>query len=241
MCCRAGVRRLLALGLLRALLLLGLLIIAPAPAVAQDSEATVIQFVRVLDCGDEPAMRSIDGARPVSIRFANQARVGVSVYWLDYTGQRQFYRRLEPTQWYTQPTYASHPWIVVDDSGTCHGLYVVPNTDGPPGVVYTVGIPSEGVHVYDCDDEADLRSIDGIRPITITFASYAPAGVSIYWINYAGQRQLYRRLDPMQSYTQPTYATHPWIVVDDDGGCHGLYVVSDAAGPPGAAYSVAVP
>jgi len=58
--------------------------------------------------------------------------------------------------------------------------------------------------------------------------------VTVYWIDFKGARVFYNSLAPGESYTQQTYVTHPWIVVDDDGRCLELLV-------PNAAGTYAVP
>ena len=47
------------------------------------------------------------------INFINQADTCVGVYWLDYHGVRQFYALLNPGGHYLQPTFLTHPWVVV--------------------------------------------------------------------------------------------------------------------------------
>jgi hypothetical protein len=37
----------------------------------------------------------------------------------------------------------------------------------------------------------------------------------------SGRRKHYKTLNPGQSYTQSTFATHPWIAVDPSGRCLG--------------------
>jgi hypothetical protein len=38
-------------------------------------------------------------------------------------------------------------------------------------------------------------------------------------VDYGGKRVLYRRLAAGDSYTQPTFLTHPWVFVDAGGHC----------------------
>jgi hypothetical protein len=84
---------------------------APQPVQARSGDA----------CPAPGSVRSLDSRMRTTVQFANSTRGRVQVYWLDFQGQRQFYRALEPGQDYTQQTYVSHAWVVVDGRGRCKG------------------------------------------------------------------------------------------------------------------------
>jgi hypothetical protein len=63
--------------------------------------------------------KSVVGKTPAQITFVNRAGETVSVYWLNYSGQRVFYRKLLDGKRYTQRTYLTHPWLVLDPRGKC--------------------------------------------------------------------------------------------------------------------------
>jgi VHL beta domain len=50
------------------------------------------------------------------------------------------------------------------------------------------------------------------------------APVQLYWLDYGGQRKLYMTIAPGQSFTQPTYVTHPWVATDLSGKCIAIYL-----------------
>src|SRR5207302_8770023 len=83
-----------------------------------------------LPCNLEPTLHSIDGAVSTSIQFTNSTAGPVNVYWIDYQGQRVFYRggdfpTLAAGQSYIQQTYITHPWVVTDAAtGTCLGIWL---------------------------------------------------------------------------------------------------------------------
>jgi hypothetical protein len=52
---------------------------------------------------------------------------------------------------------------------------------------------------------------------SIVFLNDASEPRSVYWLSYTGQRVLYQVLQPGQSYTQPTYLSHPWLITDANG------------------------
>ena len=67
------------------------------------------------------------GTVHAQVNFVNQTGKTVSVYWLNYSGKRVFYKKLLPGKRYSQPTYLTHPWLVLDPSGKCVA-YLVTNS-----------------------------------------------------------------------------------------------------------------
>jgi von Hippel-Lindau disease tumor supressor len=74
------------------------------------------------ECPSERALRSHSSIDRTSISFRNERLGRINVFWIDYAGQRQFYRTLAPGQSQTFQTYATHPWVVTDASGNCLGV-----------------------------------------------------------------------------------------------------------------------
>jgi hypothetical protein len=88
-----------------------------------------IDAVTHLPCSSERDVRSQTSEVTLSLTFVNDTTVRVSVYWIDFSGARVFYNSLEPGTSYTQSTYVTHPWVVVDPAGRCLAL-VVPAAPG---------------------------------------------------------------------------------------------------------------
>jgi von Hippel-Lindau disease tumor supressor len=70
---------------------------------------------------------SANGDTEAQIDFVNHLNEAVDVYWIDYSGDRQFYNTLAADSSYIQLTYITHPWLitladgndsVAQDSGT---------------------------------------------------------------------------------------------------------------------------
>jgi von Hippel-Lindau disease tumor supressor len=59
-------------------------------------------------------MRSINGDFSTSVKFINNSLITVKVYWLDYDGNRKFYKSLQAGEQYIQQTYLTHPWLITD-------------------------------------------------------------------------------------------------------------------------------
>ncbi len=79
---------------------------------------------RELACRGEGALRSRNSDVSTKARFANRSVEVVTVYWLDFAGERVRYKTLQPGESYTQQTYLTHPWVVVKESGECHGPFL---------------------------------------------------------------------------------------------------------------------
>jgi hypothetical protein len=72
-----------------------------------------------VDCGIADGLRSVVAKRPAVITLSNNTSGNVSVYWLDYEGKRELYSIMRPSETYTANTFATHPWIVTDSTGSC--------------------------------------------------------------------------------------------------------------------------
>jgi hypothetical protein len=83
-----------------------------------------------LSCSLEPTLHSIEGNVATSIQFTNNTAGSVNVYWINYQGQRVFYRGgpfspLAAGQSYVQGTFITHPWIITDvATNSCLGIWL---------------------------------------------------------------------------------------------------------------------
>lgn len=98
---------------------------------------------------------------------------------------------------------------------------------------YSSTVPEVG-----CNNELAYRSQFGVTTATIRFANRSirevrPDGTTyreavtynIYWLNYKGERVLYKVLAPGEQVVQQTFLTHPWLVTRArDGSCVGIFL-----------------
>ncbi|GAB6044087.1 VHL beta domain-containing protein [Endothiovibrio diazotrophicus] len=75
-----------------------------------------------------------------------------------------------------------------------------------------------------CDQESGQRSNSSGGSASVTFQNDSSATVNVYWINFQGNRTLYKTLTAGASYRQPTYIGHPWVVTDESERCVYLWV-----------------
>ena len=78
---------------------------------------------------------------------------------------------------------------------------------------------AQGLVASECPSEAAIRSLSDTERTRIIFRNERAGRIHVFWIDYEGQRQLYRTLAPGHSATFQTFATHPWVVTDAFGGC----------------------
>jgi hypothetical protein len=86
--------------------------------------------------GKEKDLKSENGDVKTQITFVNHSKQEVKVYWLDYSGQRVFYKKLKPAESYTQDTYMTHPWLITDLHDNAWEVYMP--TVRPRTVIVTV-------------------------------------------------------------------------------------------------------
>lgn len=73
---------------------------------------------------NESSYKSLNSEHPTLVKFTNLTKQIVRIYWLDFNSKRIFYYTLTPNQWYVQPTYLTHPWIVTDFEGIGLAIYL---------------------------------------------------------------------------------------------------------------------
>jgi hypothetical protein len=73
-------------------------------------------------------LKSLNSDNPTNITFTNATCIAISIYWLDFEGNRVFYADIPPGVSYVQNTFLTHPWVVTNANGDI-GLFL-PVPDG---------------------------------------------------------------------------------------------------------------
>lgn len=68
-----------------------------------------------LPVGELSTIQSLNGYCKTDFHITNRTKGPVRVYWINYWGERVEYMQLQPGQTQTQSTFATHPWLVVDE------------------------------------------------------------------------------------------------------------------------------
>ena len=128
--------------------ILGLLALAVAVSAgggwsAADRTGSSAGAAAVANSCDITQAKSLEGKVRTNIRFVNKTAGVVKIYWLDYNGKRVYYNTLAAGARYVQPTWQTHPWVVINASGACIGYVIAPKaeyviTEGSSG-----GAPAE--------------------------------------------------------------------------------------------------
>ena len=71
--------------------------------------------------------------------------------------------------------------------------------------------------------EKGTYSIHANIPTSIRFDNKSGKIVKIYWLDYSGNRKLYKVLEKDQVHNQQTYVTHPWLITGDDDRAMQIY------------------
>ena len=71
--------------------------------------------------------------------------------------------------------------------------------------------------------EKGTYSIHANIPTSIRFENKSGKTVKIYWLDYSGNRKLYKVLEKDQVHFQQTYVTHPWLITGDDDRAMQIY------------------
>ncbi|MGI9405388.1 MAG: lysozyme inhibitor LprI family protein, partial [Hyphomicrobiaceae bacterium] len=90
--------------------------------------------------------------------------------------------------------------------------------------VLTAGSLPANAKKLSCAEGKKLKAVSGDVKSTITFTNRTPDKQIVYWVDYDGKRHNYQELDSGESYDQPTFLTHPWVVTGHGGKCIGVYL-----------------
>jgi hypothetical protein len=61
---------------------------------------------------------------------------------------------------------------------------------------------------------SDGRSTESLKRARISFSNRTEEPVKVYWVDFGGNRRLYKTLNPGHGYRQRTYDGHVWVVTD---------------------------
>jgi hypothetical protein len=98
-------------------------------------------------------------------------------------------------------------------------------TGAAAGGVFLLVAATGGASAQNCRDQDKLRSPPGNTQATeVTFVNAGQESRRIFWIDRSGKRKFYKELGPHASYTQQTFAGHPWVIAREDDRCQTVFV-----------------
>lgn len=94
-------------------------------------EPTTKQDISLTEVGCEniDTIRSKLNDHKVTINFINKSYPKVNLFWIDFEGKEVLYNVIDKGREAIQESYASHPWVIRDESGNCLRVFV-PNAEG---------------------------------------------------------------------------------------------------------------
>ncbi|MBS1683122.1 MAG: hypothetical protein JSS76_00090 [Bacteroidetes bacterium] len=81
-----------------------------------------------------------------------------------------------------------------------------------------------------CDQMSGLKSQNSLTPIDVTFTNHSKRTLHINWLDYNGSEVSYKDLADGDSWTIPTYLTHPWVIRKTDNACSTILIPKTGAG-----------
>lgn len=87
---------------------------------------------------------------------------------------------------------------------------------------WMVVVPGAMTQTLHPAERAGIKSIVGAAT-QITFVNGSTHAIRVYWINYEGERVLYRMLSPGEEYGLNTFLHHPWVITDEGGNAWAVY------------------
>ena len=64
--------------------------------------------------------------------------------------------------------------------------------------------------------EKGTHSLHANIPTEVRFENQTGQTIKIYWLDYSGNRKLYKILPDKQAHIQATFVTHPWLITGED-------------------------
>lgn len=79
--------------------------------------------VEELLCSDIGNIMSTEGKSRYQIEFINSLDETVNMFWINYEGEEELKQTMLPGDSWGVDTYATHPWVVRNNSGECVAFY----------------------------------------------------------------------------------------------------------------------
>ena len=81
----------------------------------------------------------------------------------------------------------------------------------------------------ECSAESVSHSTSASVKTTLIVKNQGSATIKAYWLNYSGNRKLYKEIQTGKSFSVTTYVTHPWVITDASDNCFMVYYPTEEA------------
>lgn len=198
-----------------------------------------------LPAGTRPRPSARTGPE-TEITFDNQLNREVEIFWLDETGARQSYGKIEPRTRKAQHTFSGHVWLVVDERGEMRGVFeatdrpdmaviaderVQPARERPqvgqrrgepsnrsPDGKWTVSIKDQNVFIRGEDGQDIQLSTDGKEGHGYRRAEWSPDSKTVIaWrVETAERKQVYLIRSSPPGGGRATFESRPYALPGDE-------------------------
>ncbi len=175
---------------------------------------------------DWSGLRSDRNANKVSVTFHNQTSEALSVYWIDFEGERQPYGMVDPGREKRQSTFEGHRWELETELGKLLGRFVAPAV-ASIAVVHPDRLAK--LENQRTDDWSGVRSDRTRKKVRVTFHNQTSEALSVYWIDFEGLRKPYGMIEPGRKKRQGTFEGHRWELESASGQILGRFVATAIA------------
>ena len=197
-------------------------VVSPIPATPRPKAAATAPSCKSIEIPDrEPTTCSTDG-RGEELAVVNTCGEAVDVLWVDFKCRESFVGRVEPGATLRHYTFDTHAWRVRDHLS--HRLlkeWVGPRQPDEADASATPPRELPDVVIRDGIAAPDAPPVDCSRPSAradMRFVNRRSQGVSvIFWVSMDCKEEIYRRLEPGESWVTNTHDAHNWRVRDEAG------------------------
>jgi len=181
-------------------------------------------------------LKSLNAKVSYYLTIRNTSTQWITIWWINYKGGLQMYKKLLPGQSWKTTTYVTHPWVFKNAKGVVfgyfsnklpykkgsqHTLTVAKNMRLFVGSTVTKKVvkrPSVSGVNY-----TGLKSIHSKISYFLTFTNTSVQYITIWWIGYKGELHKYFTLAPGKSWTVKTFVSHPWVLKNSKNVAFALF------------------
>lgn len=77
-------------------------------------------------CSEEAHLKSPQSTTKAEFNFQNNSKIKVTLWWIDWDGQRKRFNDVPPGKPMKMFSYVGHWWVVADEDGTCLKIVSAP-------------------------------------------------------------------------------------------------------------------
>lgn len=94
--------------------------------------------------------------------------------------------------------------------------------------IYSGRLEPERIQWEHLQPSSVAHSTASAQAVSLLFVNETAEPIERFWLDYSGNRKGYGQIPPGSVSSQSTYATHPWLVVSDDGREFGPFMAGTA-------------